>query len=358
MSGQEVVDRLFGTPGDGIAARGIVADEGEILVLQLGVNSQLLVVGGHAEHVFGLVLPDQAAQLIGVEVGDDDHLDAQRQRQMYAAGKAVGNEGGHDVQQGLTLGKQRVAGGELHGNAVEVVIGQHHALGGAGGAAGMHHHTGVLRVIGLRGNALVLPGSKELLPVDDVGMVLVLVEILDLVTQRQRQRQGIGRGEHHHMLHMGALGSLMAALIHHIQADQQVGIHLFNVLTDTLHTVTGIHQVQSRADHVSGIERKDDLRGHHADHRGDIALFQARGPQGCCRLFDVDDKISVGELAAIVFQCGLAQPVLVLPADELKRRAGGHGLVNVLLIVEFQPGTCLGSIDRGVGCCHKLSFVL
>ena len=160
------------------------------------------------------------------------------------------------------------------------------------------------------------------------------------------------------MLHMGALGSLMAALIHHIQADQQVGIHLFNVLTDALHTVTGIHQVQSCADHVGGIERKDDLRGHHADHSGDIALFQARGPQGCCRLFDVDDKISVGELAAIVFQCSLAQPVLVLPADELKRRAGGHGLVNVLLIVEFQPGTCLGSIDRGVGCCHKLSFVL
>ena len=65
VSGQEVVDRLFGTPGNGIAARGIVADEGEILVLQLGVNSQLLVVGGHAEHVLGLVLPDQAAQLIG-----------------------------------------------------------------------------------------------------------------------------------------------------------------------------------------------------------------------------------------------------------------------------------------------------
>ena len=193
---------------------------------------------------------------------------------------------------------------------------------------------------------------------DDIGVILVLVKILDFVTQRQRQRQGVGRGEHHHMLHMGALGSLMAALIHHIQADQQVGIHLFNVLTDALHTVTGIHQVQSRADHVGGIERKDDLRGHHADHRGDIALFQARGPQGGSCLFDIDDKISVGELAAIVFQCGLAQPVLVLPADELKRRAGGHGLVNVLLIVEFQPGTCLGSIDRGVGCCHKLSFVL
>ena len=113
---------------------------------------------------------------------------------------------------------------------------------------------------------------------DDIGVILVLVEILDFVAQRQRQRQGVGRGEHHHMLHMGALGSLMAALIHHIQADQQVGIHLFNVLADALHTVTGIHQVQSRADHVGGIERKDDLRGHHADHRGNIALFQARSP--------------------------------------------------------------------------------
>ena len=77
MSGQEVVDRLLGTPGNGIAACGIVADEGEILVLQLGVNSQLLVVGGHTEHVLGLVLPDHAAQLIEVEVGDDDHLEAQ-----------------------------------------------------------------------------------------------------------------------------------------------------------------------------------------------------------------------------------------------------------------------------------------
>jgi len=74
-------------------------------------------VGWHAVHVLGLVLPDQAAQLIGVEVGDDDHLDAKRQRQMYAAGKAVGNERGHDVQQGLTIGKQRVAGRELHGDA-------------------------------------------------------------------------------------------------------------------------------------------------------------------------------------------------------------------------------------------------
>jgi hypothetical protein len=36
----------------------------------------------------------------------------------------------------------------------------------------------MLRVIGLRGNALVLPGSKELLPVDDIGVILVLVEIL------------------------------------------------------------------------------------------------------------------------------------------------------------------------------------
>ena len=156
-----------------------------------------------------------------------------------------------------------------------------------------------------------------------------------LVADGQMQRQRVCRADDQNALHIGALFCLVAALIGHIQADQQVGIHLFNVLTDALHTVTGIHQVQSRANHVSGIERKDDLRGHHADHRGDIALFQARGPQGCCRLFDVDDKISVGELAAIVFQCGLAQPVLVLPADELKRRAGGHGLVNVLLIVEF-----------------------
>ena len=87
-------------------------------------------MGRHAEHVLRLVLPDQAAQLIGVEVGDDDHLDAQRQRQMYAAGKAVGNEGGHDVHELLAPVEQLVVGAELLRQSVEAVVGEHDAFRG------------------------------------------------------------------------------------------------------------------------------------------------------------------------------------------------------------------------------------
>ncbi len=47
-------------------------------------------------------------------------------------------------------------GAELLGEGVEAVVGQHDALGRAGGAAGVHHHAGVLRVVGLGGDALAL----------------------------------------------------------------------------------------------------------------------------------------------------------------------------------------------------------
>src|SRR5699024_4707659 len=97
--GQEVVDRLFGPEGDGVPAAGKVEHKGEVLLFQLGVGGQHLVVGRHAEHMGGLVLEHQLAQLGGVKVGDDDHRDAEAEGQVDAAGVAVGDEGGHDVEQ-------------------------------------------------------------------------------------------------------------------------------------------------------------------------------------------------------------------------------------------------------------------
>ena len=97
VGSKEVVHRLFCADGDGIAAGGIVADEGQILVFQLGVSGHLLVMGRHTEHVFGLVLQQKAAELGGVQIRDDDDLQPQGQRHVDAAGVAIGDEGGHDV---------------------------------------------------------------------------------------------------------------------------------------------------------------------------------------------------------------------------------------------------------------------
>ena len=86
-------------------------------------------MGRNAEHVLGLVLPDQCAQLVGVQIGDDDDVQAHDQRHVHAAGIAVGNERRHDVHQLLAAAEQVALGDEFVGQRVKAVVGQHNALG-------------------------------------------------------------------------------------------------------------------------------------------------------------------------------------------------------------------------------------
>ena len=346
MGGEEVVDGLLCAPGDGVAAGGVVQNEGEILIPQLGVSGQLLVVGGHAEHMLGLVLQHQTAQLGRVEVGDDDDREAQHQRQMDAAGVAVGDEGGHDVHELLAPVEQLIVGAELLRDGVEAVVGEHDALRRTGGAAGVDDDASVVGVIGLRSGALALAALDELLPADDVGGIFVLVGGGQLVAYGHHRGQRVGRREDDDLFHVGALCGLTAALVHDVQADEKVGVHLFDILMDALDAVAGVHKVQGGADHVSGVEQSDDLRGHDADHRHDVALFDPDAPQGGSSLFDIDDEVGVGELPAIVVQCRIVQMVLVPMADKIECRKGGQGLVDVLLSVVFEPGFGLGCVNR------------
>ena len=341
MGSKEVVHRLFCADGDGIAAGGVVADEGQILVFQLGVSGHLLVVGRHTEHVFGLVLQQKAAELGGVQVRDDDDLQPQGQRHVDAAGVAIGDEGGHDVHERLPLPEQGMPCGKLLGEGVEVPVRQHDALGGAGGAAGVDHHTGMVGVIGIAGGAGVLPVCDELLPHQGIGVVLVAVGVGDFVADGQRQGQRVGRGKHDDPLHMGAPGGLTAAVVHHVQADQQMGIHFLDVLMDAVGAVPGVHQIQGRADAVGGVERIDDLRGHHADHGDDITLSDARRPEGSGSLLGVHDEVCIGELPAIIFKGRFRQAVLVLLPDKVESRTFRHRLVDVIGVVIFEPRASL-----------------
>ena len=125
-----------------------------------------------------------------------------------------------------------------------------------------------------------------------------------------------------------------------------MGVHLLDILMDALDAVAGVHKVQGSADHVGGVEQGDDLRGHDADHRHDVALFDPDAPQGGSSLFDIDDEVGIGELPAIVVQCRIVQMVLVPMADKIECRKGGKGLLNVLLVVIFEPRFGLGCVNR------------
>ena len=296
--------------------------------------------------MLGLVLQHQTAQLGRVQVGDDDDREAQHQRQMDAAGIAVGDEGGHDVHELLAPVEQLVVGAELLRQSVEAVVGEHDAFRGAGSAAGMDDDAGVVGVIGLRSDALALAALDELLPADDVGSIFVLVGGGQLVACGHHRGQRVGRREDDDLFHVGAPCGLTAALVHDVQADEKVGIHLFDILMDALDAVAGVHQIQGGSHHVGGIKQGDDLRGHDADHRDDVALFYPGAPQGGGSLFDIDNQIGVGELAAVVFQSRVVQVVLAPLADILKGREGRQGLIDEFLVVILEPGLGLGCVNR------------
>ena len=344
---QELVHGQLSAQRQRVAAGGIVADEGEVLFLfEQRRSCHLLVVGRNAEHVLGLVLPDQCAQLVGVQIGDDDDMQAHDQRHVHAAGIAVGNERGHDVHQFLAAAEQIALGDEFVGQRVKAVVGQHNALGRTGGAAGVHHHAGVLRIVGLGIHALLLALCNKVLPVDHVGLVAVLIGVGQLVADGQMQRQGVCGADDQHPLHAGALGGLVAALVGDVQADEQAGAHFLNVLVDALGTVARVHQIQRCTDHISSVEGVDHLGGHHADNSDDVALFHAESTEGGSGFLDIHKEVCKGEFAAIILQSGLAQVVLVLMAEILKGAALGQGHVDVFLVIILQPGLRSGRIER------------
>ena len=137
------------------------------------------------------------------------------------------------------------------------------------------------------------------------------------------------------------LGSLTAALVDDIEADQQVRVYFFDVVMDAFGAVARVHEIQGRTDAVCGIKRINDLRRHHADHGDDVAFLDASGAEGGGGLFDVHDQVCIGEFPTVVFKGWLSQTVLVLLADIVERRAFRNGLIDVLLAVILQPGACL-----------------
>ena len=181
---------------------------------------------------------------------------------------------------------------------------------------------------------------------DHVGLVAVLIGVGQLVADGQMQRQGVCGADDQNALHIGALFCLVAALIGHIQADQQAGIYLLDVFVDTLNAVARVHQIQRCTDHIDSVEGIDHLGGHHTDNGDDVALLHAESTEGGRGFLDIHKEVCKGEFAAIILQSGLAQVVFVLMAEILKGAALGQGHVDVFLVIVLQPGLRSGRIER------------
>ena len=93
------------------------------------------------------VLDDLLGVALGGEAGDEDAAAAVGQHGVDAHAQAEAVEQGHGRQHLVAGPEHGVGGDDLLTQRVEVAVGQHDALGGAGGAAGVQDDGGIVAAL-------------------------------------------------------------------------------------------------------------------------------------------------------------------------------------------------------------------
>ena len=285
-----------------------------------------------------------------VEGGDVLVVDAGQGRLRAEIGQgqyrsAVGHGGGHGqhhaeaVEHGH-LDHHAVGGGQVHAVADhlavvdDVVVGQHHALGEAGGAGGVLHVAHVVHVHGGGHAADLLDGGaggvlQRFLPGHGPGHP----EAHGDHVAQEGQPAGVQRlagfvacqlGAQ--LVHDLAVVGIPVALDHH----QGVGVRLAQQVLRLMDLVGGVHRHQHRADLRGGPEGQKPL-GHVGGPDGHLAAGpHAQGNQGAGELVHVVPKLAVG---AGVVQRGEADGLLVGEVFHHRVQHLGEGLVDQGLLL-------------------------
>ena len=116
------------------------------------------------QRVLGSVFLNIVADLLGIELGNDYDLKAERQRHVQARNDAVGRKHRDDVHKALAALVGNAAVPEIKRDRIEAVVREHNALGCAGRSAGERNCGKIILAVfhglGLNANA----GSGKLRP--------------------------------------------------------------------------------------------------------------------------------------------------------------------------------------------------
>ena len=137
---QESVHLLLQLRAQAVAAGEDALQEAQVRPLQVLRPQQRLKEGRHAGDQVGLLLHKGLGVDLDVELGDEDAGAAGHQGGVNADAQAEAMEHRHDGKHlhiGDLLHGEAGGGNGLQGQGVKVQVGQHNALGGAGGAAGI-----------------------------------------------------------------------------------------------------------------------------------------------------------------------------------------------------------------------------
>ena len=172
MGTKECIHLLLELGAQAVAAGEDALEEAQVHALQLGSPEQGLEQGGHAGDQVGLLLHQHIGVGIHAELGHQDAGGAANQGGVDADAQTEAMEHGHHgehLHPGDFLHGEAGGGDGLQCQGVEIQVGEHDALGGAGGAAGIED--GAAGVIGavVRGQGLPFSRRHHVVPVSIAG---------------------------------------------------------------------------------------------------------------------------------------------------------------------------------------------
>ena len=343
---QESVELVLQTLVHGVAAGTGSLKEAQVKTVChfLGVH-QLFIVVGNQKGMGRFVFFNEVSDFVGIEFGDDHFLQTQRQGHVEGSHDAVGGEGRDDVHEPLFAGIADTAVTEVHGNGVEAVVGDHDALGHAGGAAGESDGGGLMGAVGDRFGLDALAVGKELFPGDHIAGHLDLGSgHLHLLEHADGRGHIIVHGDDDDLLKIKILQGLTKMIVGKIDDQCDFGTggadHLFHFLAGA----AGIQREERGTDFVGTVKGEDHLRNGDGEACHRIAGFDAEGGKGACSPVNVLEQLCVADLVSEEVQCGVDGVVVVVVPDALVNGLMLQLGVLCLFTEELHPGFFNGRV--------------
>ena len=295
-----------------------------------------------------LLLIDAGQRLLGGEIGHGTQ------------GRAMGHGGGHGeghaeaVEHG-NLHHHAVGGGQTHAVADalavvdHVVVGEHNALGEAGGAAGVLHVAHVMgRYIGGQTPNLFhrygVAAFQRLLPGDSAGLFEAYGDDIAQEGQTVGMQLLAFRG-------CSQFGTqlvddlLVVAVAVALLQNQRMRIGLFQQILRLMDFVGGVHGYQHRADLGGGPEGDVPLRQVGSPHGHMAAGFYAKGDQRTGKVVHVLAELSIG---AGIVEGGVFDGQLVGEFRDHAVKHAGEGHVDELILLPHIAAVMAQGVVEGV----------
>ena len=338
---QELVEFRFPLRGKGFPAAGEVDQAGQV---SGGLLYDLFHHAGRAGKVVGFQTVEFRADLHRIHGEPQSGLDPYESGQLQHSG-AVGQERGEDIQIGLAPLEMKLGVEVLFHHGVDVMGGQHHALGFSGGAAGVDDDGGSVGILGRLRKSLILRTLHKLC----VGGIGVFRNgVLCPVSGAHRFRHGVGDGKGHDgdVFRQTGGHDRLHGLVHD---EVYLGSRHCLALPDLRGRQRDIDHVGHRTEIADGVIEIDGLRGVHGLDGHQIPSLHAGLFQRTGGTPDLLKQRSVGDGVAVIavdHTVGIV-PVLLFDKPEQGpfRDLHAHGLGGVVA----QPRPFHRREDRGRG---------